>query len=93
MKRRRLNPVSAKRLAYLQELERMLPELWERSYGMCEVCGDEPAVHAHHKLRRSQGGGNSLDNLLAVCPSCHRMIHDNPAFSYREGYLTRGQTG
>lgn len=58
----------------------------ERAQGRCEVCGDR-AWHAHHILPRSAGGRDDLSNLLAVCHSCHRRVHDNPQWAYEHGYL------
>ena len=55
----------------------------------CEVCGAR-SVHLHHRKRRSQGGPDTADNLLAVCLDCHERIHANPADSYASGLLIRG---
>lgn len=90
MKRHKsLKAISDKRRAYLDELQEVLPALWARSGGVCEVCRSAPAVHPHHRLRRSQGGKNDLDNLLAVCAEDHRLIHDHPEYSYAQGWLVR----
>lgn len=43
--------------------------------------------HAHHKLRRSQGGSHGPDNGLLVCPEGHSFVHANPAISYERGWL------
>lgn len=61
--------------------------LAERSGGVCEVCHSSRAVHPHHRLMRSQGGRDALENLLHVCGWCHRMIHDKPALAYERGWL------
>ncbi len=68
----------------------VLQALWRRSQGRCEVrtC-HRSAEHPHHRLRRSQGGEDSLSNLLCVCAACHRHIHDNPAWAYDQGYMIR----
>ncbi len=67
----------------------VLLALRTRCNGVCEVCGERPAEHPHHKLRRSQGGKHTLDNLLCVDAICHRQIHDNPAWAYDQGYMIR----
>lgn len=43
----------------------------------CRVCQTllSGAAHAHHLLFRSQGGTDSMENLLLVCPPCHTAIH------------------
>jgi HNH endonuclease len=88
-RRRRLRPISEKRAASQEELAALLPELNERSGGICEVCLSAPAEHPHHRLRRSQGGAHTLDNLLHVCAEDHRLIHSYPELSYDNGWLIR----
>lgn len=41
----------------------------------------------HHRKRRSQGGSNSRDNLLDLCPYHHDLVHANPLVSVARGYL------
>lgn len=55
----------------------------------CEICGENPATERHHKLRRSQGGGDEQANTMDLCGWCHAEVHANPEHSYREGYLIR----
>jgi len=31
--------------------------------------------HVHHRIYRSQGGGDDIDNLDLVCGECHAKIH------------------
>lgn len=44
----------------------------------CERCGNSPAHHVHHKDGQGPTGPKGLDpsNFLAVCRSCHAIIHD-----------------
>jgi hypothetical protein len=44
-------------------------------------------VHRHHRKLRRHGGSDDLVNILEVCWSCHRQIHDNPKRSYELGLL------
>ena len=66
--------------------------LLERQNGCCPHC-DRPmrieAAHVHHRLKRSQGGDNAMDNLLLVEASHHRDIHANVARSYELGHMVR----
>jgi len=39
-------------------------------------------IDPHHRLMRSQGGKDSLDNLISVCRAHHDWIHAHPARSY-----------
>ena len=57
-----------------------------RTDGKCEVCSEIPSsgkLHIHHK------NGNSLDNrienLIGVCPQCHRKLHKELKIINMEG--------
>jgi hypothetical protein len=41
-----------------------------------ELEGD--ALHKHHIIYFSEGGENTVENLLVICPNCHVKIHDHP---------------
>lgn len=44
----------------------------------CELCSwDKTSRDLHHIIEVSNGGTNELNNLICVCPNCHRMIHNN----------------
>ena len=44
----------------------------------CEICQwNKTSRDLHHIVEVSNGGTNELNNLLCVCPNCHRMIHNN----------------
>ena len=44
----------------------------------CKLCGRKikglPEVH--HKIPVSKGGGNNIENLMAVHKDCHRRWHE-----------------
>lgn len=55
-----------------------------RANGRCELCanlgpfiiGDGlPFLEVHHVKWLSDGGGDSIDNTVALCPNCHRKMH------------------
>lgn len=46
------------------------------SHPACERCG-VPASEAHHRVYRSQGGGDEFSNLEALCVNCHRLEHSS----------------
>ena len=90
MKRRKpLRSRSERRIAYELELDEITPALRARSRGLCELCGAADAVVRHHRLRRSQGGLNTLGNLLHLCVACHTIVHRFPALSYDRGWLLK----
>lgn len=50
----------------------------------CELCGEEapfpdrdgnPYLEIHHVVWLSEGGADSIDNTVALCPNCHRKMH------------------
>uniref|UniRef100_A0A6M3IV27 Putative homing endonuclease n=1 Tax=viral metagenome TaxID=1070528 RepID=A0A6M3IV27_9ZZZZ len=38
----------------------------------CEICGYDDIVEIHHKNPKI---GNSLENLMVLCPNCHTRLH------------------
>jgi len=50
----------------------------ERAGGLCEVCrgpGDFRGLAIHHKVLRSRGGKDELDNLILLCGRHHSQAH------------------
>lgn len=52
--------------------------------GKCQFCGNEapfidkqgaPYLEAHHVVRLADGGRDAMDNIVAICPNCHRKAH------------------
>lgn len=44
----------------------------------CELCQwDKTSRDLHHIIEVANGGTTELNNLMCVCPNCHRMIHAN----------------
>jgi 5-methylcytosine-specific restriction endonuclease McrA len=55
-----------------------------RADGVCEGCGEpapftsktgEPYLHAHHVHELSDGGSDTPDTVIALCPNCHYRVH------------------
>jgi 5-methylcytosine-specific restriction protein A len=56
-----------------------------RAKGFCERCRQQapflrksdgsPYLEVHHKTPLSEDGTDTLENVLALCPNCHREIH------------------
>lgn len=44
----------------------------------CRRCGDEDTskLQLHHVVYRSQGGGHQAGNLITLCGTDHRKVHD-----------------
>lgn len=68
-------------------------QVFERCQGYCEKCGGSlPESWAlHHRKLRSQGGKDSVQNLVALHHACHNMgtdaVHLNPASAVRDGFI------
>lgn len=52
--------------------------------GICEVCGEPapfcesdgtPYLEAHHIRQLADGGSDTIMNVVALCPNCHREMH------------------
>ena len=41
----------------------------------CRICGFDLAIHAHHIIHIKDGGTNSLENLITLCPNHHALAH------------------
>jgi 5-methylcytosine-specific restriction protein A len=63
----------------------IVAEALHRASGLCEDCkktapfkrmsDGSPYLEVHHILPLSKGGEDSLNNVLALCPNCHRKRH------------------
>ncbi len=42
----------------------------------CDVCEMRPGTQIHHKVFRSQGGHDQIQNLLWICHLCHSDVHN-----------------
>ncbi|NII11649.1 HNH endonuclease [Oleiagrimonas sp. C23AA] len=57
----------------------------ERANGNCEACKEpapfvrrstgEPYLEVHHRERLADGGPDTVENAVALCPNCHRQAH------------------
>ena len=56
-----------------------------RARGFCERCKEKapflrksngsPYLEVHHIIPLSEDGTDTLENVLALCPNCHRKVH------------------
>lgn len=62
--------------AYLQspEWRARREKVMKRCGGFCEGCGDNSAVHVHHRTYR-HFGNEFLFELLGLCRDCHERLH------------------
>jgi len=62
-------------------------EIRMRDENRCAKCGRGGSLHVHHRIRRSQGGQDTPENLITLCQECHRWAHTNPMAARRGGFL------
>lgn len=52
------------------------------------LLGEAPrSEEIHHRRGRFGSRLNDTEFWLALCPACHRLIHQNPKWAYERGYL------
>jgi len=63
-------------------------EVISRAHGICQLCDIKapfkgkdgfPYLEIHHIVSFQDGGSDSLDNLVALCPNCHRKVDICPS--------------
>ena len=43
----------------------------------CEYCGRKNCwTNTHHIKSKGSGGNDTEDNLIELCGTCHRLVHD-----------------
>ncbi len=56
-----------------------LLSLWRSQQGFCPICQQKITETTgwarHHILWRAHGGGDTLDNLILLHPTCHMQVH------------------
>jgi len=80
MNRSTLKHRSPKHTDYEKEYRRNSQLVLERAGFRCEIqaahdCDGYSTGYPHHRKLRSQGGSNSVDNLISVCFTGHNWIH------------------
>ena len=57
----------------------------------CDVCSFDKCINIHHIVPKSEGGRDSIENYLPLCPNCHKLIHSGYSLDeIREHYCERG---
>lgn len=66
------------RSPYIKEMVKQIAD------GKCQMCGEDapfydtnqkPYLEEHHVQRLADGGKDTMGNVVAICPNCHRKIH------------------
>ena len=78
---------------YRQAVGEIRHQLFLRSEGFCELCGDivlESSGHMHEVKHRGKGGEISLDNSVFVCAKTHAFEHRDRSPRFTKKGLTKG---
>src|SRR5262249_17162400 len=75
------------------KLDRLDPEAYRklrrevlaRDGWRCQQCGSTASLHVHHRLFRSHGGEDGMDNLITICAHCHDAIHRELGSQFKDG--------
>ncbi|MBB5400560.1 HNH endonuclease [Paraburkholderia youngii] len=68
----------------------VIAEVLLRAAGICESCrgpapftraDGRPYLEVHHLIRLADGGDDTIENAIAVCPNCHRERHFGASYS------------
>ncbi|WP_233848010.1 HNH endonuclease [Paraburkholderia sp. HD33-4] len=68
----------------------VIAEVLLRADGVCEGCGKSapfqrsdgrPYLEVHHRQRLADGGDDSVENAVALCPNCHRERHHGTKYA------------
>ena len=71
----------------------------ELAKGICQLCENKapfevkgkPFLHVHHIEYLSNGGEDTIENAIAVCPNCHAKIHQLELKEDKEKLLRKVQ--
>lgn len=62
----------------LEASSRTVSKILYRMKIPCSLCGwNKASCDVHHIVPKKMGGNNSNENLIIVCPNCHREIHND----------------
>lgn len=50
----------------------------------CYICGYKIFLEQHHIIPRAKGGSDGIENVIALCPNCHREVHHFGFYSEQE---------
>lgn len=60
----------------LEFSKRTAVKILKRMGAKCSICGwDESTCDIHHIIPKKNGGTDDMDNLIYICPNCHRICH------------------
>lgn len=68
--------IQSKTTSILEISSRTVQKIIARANLKCSLCNwNEATGDIHHIVETNQGGTDSMDNLIYLCPNCHRCVH------------------
>lgn len=55
---------------------KLMIKAWEKDKGLCQECGVYTEESPHHIIFKSQGGSDTMENLILLCQKCHWKKHN-----------------
>lgn len=66
----------------LEFSKRTAVKILKRMGAKCSICGwNESTCDIHHIIPKKNGGTDDMDNLIYICPNCHRVCHTTTKYS------------
>ncbi len=59
-----------------ESYSRLCQDVLRRDSFRCQSCGSMQKLQIHHRAFRSHSGDDSELNLITLCASCHRLVHE-----------------
>ena len=85
-KREAKHPVKEEKMVPVYKRDAYIAEdAKQRANGICQLCKQKapfidkkgkPYLECHHVIWISQGGADAIENTVALCPNCHRKMHN-----------------
>lgn len=54
---------------------RIRKAVYARDGYRCALCDSTKYIQIHHVVKRSEGGSDSMHNLVTLCADCHALAH------------------
>lgn len=62
--------------------------VFKRDHERCVWCGSPQGIPNAHIIRRSQGGRGIEQNIVTLCPECHKMMDEGKHGEKIKEYVT-----
>jgi hypothetical protein len=86
-KRNKISTRSVKEIARQVKYRQALREIANERGEQCEICMQNPFSEHHHIAGRIGDKLWDKNNILRVCRTCHRWVHNHPKEARLHGYL------